>query len=237
MNSFFDSLVCIVPAKTVSQRLPNKNRKPFFRDLSLLDIKIRQLKQLMPAENILVVSENDDRADLSRCYGVQFLRLDPTIYDDNVSLRDFFEIVLPSILTLNLLVAYVTTPYLNQSAIGGMISQYRSLPPSYDSLVAVTRVQTKLFDHHLQPANFGFGFEYKGSQKVAPIFSWIRGVSILSTAVAKKNSLDLGLRPYLFEVNRIQAIDIDTQADWELATTVAHSPDGERLLGLAPARC
>jgi CMP-N-acetylneuraminic acid synthetase len=232
VGTFFDSVTCIVPAKGISLRLPKKNTMPFLDGLSLLDIKLRQLLRLFPQSDILVVSEEPSISALVEKYGVKFYRLDGALYNASYSLRDFFSAVIPTLHTDHLVVAYVTTPYLNQSVIRELISGYESTTDRHDSVVAVSRIQTKLFDGDGSRRNFGFGTDYRGSQEVEPVFSWIRGVSVLSTAIARMTGMDIGHRPSLYEVGRIQAIDIDNQSDWDIAACVAGSPTGRRMLGL-----
>jgi N-acylneuraminate cytidylyltransferase len=53
--------VALVPAKASSRRIPEKNLRPFWRGMSLLEIKVRTLL-ICPAIDEIVVSSDDSGA-------------------------------------------------------------------------------------------------------------------------------------------------------------------------------
>jgi CMP-N-acetylneuraminic acid synthetase len=234
MEYISKAIICVVPCKLAnpSRRLPLKNIKPFFRGLSLLDIKLRQLMVLFPPDRIIVASDDRKIRELLKDKDVG-CTVFPSGYSGRADdLLEFYSVMLKSIKNDYIMSCYLTTPFLNQNVIVKMLKVYVSSAASVDSIVAVGRVQAKLFDAGARPVNFGLGVDYRGSDGVPPLFSWIRGLSILRTDVARKTGMDVGERPYLYEVDRIQAVDIDTQEDWDLASRIAHGVDGCQLLGL-----
>lgn len=61
-----------IPLKTNSERIENKNLRPFIGEKSLFDIKSEQLLKVFKPEDIYVSSENPDVAKLVKKYGFNF---------------------------------------------------------------------------------------------------------------------------------------------------------------------
>lgn len=233
MKPSYDSITVLIPAKSHSVRLPEKNIRPFFNGKSLLEIKIHQVKQLFHSENIVVSSEDPGVFKLVRSSGVRF-HLRSIDYSSGIfTWQDSFREIVETINDDHILIAFATTPFVNQHVCKELIDTYFSLLHSHDCLIGVKRIQSKLFTSSGAPFNFGRGSDYKGSQDIPPLFAWPRGISLIRTSVAKAMGLDLGTSPFMYELNQIQSIDIDCQADWELALAVCDTEEGVRSLGLA----
>lgn len=207
----------LVPAKSCSTRCRTKNTRPFFRGLSLLDVKVRQLKQVFDPADIVVSSDNQDVLEHIRSEGVRLHRRALDYRAHEYSWQDTFRHVLETLDAGLLLIAFVTTPFVTARAYRDAFELYRRLPEGLDSLLAVSEVRAKLLDAAGQPLNFGLGADYRGSPELAPIYAWRRGLSIIEASLGREQGLDLGRNPYLYKLDWLQSIDIDWDKDWECA--------------------
>ncbi len=70
----------VLQARTGSNRLPRKTVLPFYQDLSILDIQLKRLLQVVSASNIIIATtnKNDDNAivDIAKHHGVFYFRGD-----------------------------------------------------------------------------------------------------------------------------------------------------------------
>ena len=59
-------IVAIIPIRKNSQRIKNKNFKKFFKNKSLLEIKIEQLKKIKEIDKIVVSSDSKKAQYISK---------------------------------------------------------------------------------------------------------------------------------------------------------------------------
>ena len=65
-------IVALIPVRKNSQRLKNKNFLKFFKNKSLLEIKIQQLKQINYIDKIVVSSDSKKAAEIAKKNNVFF---------------------------------------------------------------------------------------------------------------------------------------------------------------------
>ena len=63
------TIKAVIPVRAGSQRVKNKNIKPF-AGTSLLEIKIKQLKQIDLLDEIIVNTDSEEMLELARSLGV-----------------------------------------------------------------------------------------------------------------------------------------------------------------------
>ena len=110
-----------------------------------------------------------------------------------------------------------TNPLLTSATLDRAIETYFSNLDEYDSLFSVTRLQSRLSGQDGSPVNHNSD-ELIRTQDLSPIFEENSNFYIFSKNSfnnAKKNRI--GLKPQMFEVDKLEAIDIDEQQDFELA--------------------
>lgn len=75
-------VVAVIPAKSNSSRVPNKNFREFYDEKSLLEIKIEQCLSSGIFSNIYVSSDSLDAEKIARDYGVNFIERDIKLCKD-----------------------------------------------------------------------------------------------------------------------------------------------------------
>jgi N-acylneuraminate cytidylyltransferase len=120
--------------------------------------------------------------------------------------------------------AQVTSPLLTSETIDRAIEEYLAkLKEGYDSLASVQRFAVYLWKDG-KPVNYTLD-RHPNSQTLDPYFVMTFGILLINKQTALKRRYYIGERPYLFEVNPIEAMDIDTEYDLLMADLYLRSRD------------
>lgn len=214
-----NKIVAIIPAKSNSTRIKNKNLKDFGNS-NLLNIKIKQLKEVSSINRIIVNSDNDLIEKLCKSENVHFQRRPEDLSSENVPWSDVFRSMINNIYEEIIFLCFVTTPFITCNLYKQMIKIFYDNIDSIDSLIAVSKIQTHLINSSGKPLNFSFGDGHKNSQELDPIYEMLAGAYMIKKSVALESNYHIGRSPYIYEVPKINAIDINDEFDWELAKAV-----------------
>ena len=108
-----------------------------------------------------------------------------------------------------------TNPLLRPETVERAISALESGLHSFDSLFSVTRLQTRLFDQTGRPINHDPGTLIR-TQDLDPVYEENSNIYLFTRAQIESGRR-FGNRPLLFEMNPIEALDIDEEQDFLLA--------------------
>lgn len=216
-------MVCFLPVRKGSQRIPEKNYKDFNGIKGgLLKIKLDQLSQC-PEINKVIISTNCDKvlAFLKSNYNNKYeIILRPEKYGNSNTTTDELIKYASSILPDgDILWTHVTSPFVDQKLYSKVIKFYYNLDrDSYDSLVSVSKIQSFVVDKKFNPANFNRSIrKWPFTQDINPLFEINSAIFIASKEVYIKQNDRIGLSPYLYNLNPFQSFDIDWQEDFKLA--------------------
>ena len=110
-----------------------------------------------------------------------------------------------------------TNPLLQSSVIDLAIESYFKNLEHFDSLFSVTRLQTRLYWKDGAPVNHNPD-ELLRTQDLPPVYEENSNFYIFSkNSFADADGSRIGLKPLMFEINKLEAIDIDEPEDWEIA--------------------
>lgn len=202
-----------------STRVKNKNIRPFAGS-SLLQIKIRQLKQVARVDEILVSSDSEEMLELARSEGA-IARRRPDEYCDEKS-RTFNEMVtyVASIEARGdlLLWAPCVCPLVGAQRFSQAIAQYEARcgqGAPCDSVVSAKLMQEYLFNEH-GPVNFNV--EHHVPSQLLPRWHVItNGFFVAKRADMARWGFVYGPRPNLLEVDKMESLDIDDMFDFQVA--------------------
>ena len=100
------------------------------------------------------------------------------------------------------------------------IKTYFSLLGDYDSVFSVTQLQTRLYWSSGKPVNHN-AEELVRTQDLPPVYEENSNFYIFSkTSFKQAGNRRIGLRPKMFVIDKIEAIDIDEESDFRLAETL-----------------
>ena len=221
MDESVDGFTAVVPVREGSRRLPGKNLQDFCGK-SLLEHKIDQLAEFLPKAQILVSSDSSQMLALAERKGVRTHERDEE-YADDVEGKPLGETISHIVSQTNLehiLWAQVTSPLINSQVYCRAISQYLSkLQEGFDSLISVQRVHDYLWTQS-GPLNFRTGEGHVPSQQLPLMWRLTYGVILAPREKIINWAYYYGQRPFLFEVNKFEAVDIDDKEDLEIAKAI-----------------
>ncbi len=120
-----------------------------------------------------------------------------------------------------------TNPLLKAETISGAIQKFLAAYPAFDSMFSVTRLQTRLWDSLTRALNHNPAILLQ-TQDLPPVYEENSCFYLFTrqNLLARRNRM--GERPLMFEIPRLEAVDIDEEADFEIADLLMR-----RRLGLA----
>ena len=109
-----------------------------------------------------------------------------------------------------------TNPLLRTETISRAIQLFLDNRSTYDSLFSPTKLQVRLWDNQTRPVNHDPAILLR-TQDLPPIYEENSCLYIFSKETLEKRHNRIGNRPLLFEIDRLEAWDIDSELDFEIA--------------------
>ena len=212
----FEEVVAVIPVKEGSERITDKNFRPFGEHPTLVHQKIDQLKKSACFSHIYVSSNSTRVKEITDECGVEYLPRDPEMCTSRARWDEVVVSIMEDI-PGNPQVAWamVTSPIFEDYSTA--VKRYLESPGEYDSLVAVKKVREYLIDEHCRPLFVGFGIWHPYTSEIKPLYA-------ISDAlfVARKSDQILwrywfGRRPLLYEVSLMESIDVNFEEDLPMA--------------------
>ena len=212
-----DKLTAVIPVRKGSQRVKNKNLKPF-ADSTLLDIKIETLKKVIGLDEIVVSSDSQEMLDIARKHNVTAHRREDYYASSEVNNSDFMVNLTTSVDSEYIMYSPCTSPLLSNETISECISKFRA---GAQNIVTVTSQK-----HHMwldgEPLNYDPS-DAPNSQDLPNIYSVNYGCCILSCEDLCEFRNVVTDKPTFHVTDEIESIDIDTEFDFMVAEHVYRS--------------
>jgi CMP-N-acetylneuraminic acid synthetase len=109
-----------------------------------------------------------------------------------------------------------TNPLLRAETISRAIQTFLENCSTYDSLLSVTRVQVRLWDEFARAINHNPAILLR-TQDLPPIYEENSCLYIFTKDMLEARGNRIGEQPLMFEIDRIEAWDIDEELDFEIA--------------------
>ncbi len=109
-----------------------------------------------------------------------------------------------------------TNPLLRPETVSRAVRTFVANYPAYDTLFSVTRLQTRLWDGLARPVNHNPAILLR-TQDLPPIYEENSCLYLFSRPTLEFRRNRIGERPYLFEIDRDEAWDIDEEVDFLMA--------------------
>lgn len=209
------ALKVIIPLKTNSERLVNKNLREFFKGQSLFDIKAKQLLQFFNPIDIYVSSENPNIENCVKQYGFNFHLRDINLTKSITKETDIvFNLVNAIPGKPDILWCQVTQPLFSE--FDKLLDIYYALDTKYDSIAVVKRISHHILDERGNPVNFNFGYWHKISQDLPRLFEVTWAAFIMKRKMLEQAWYQIGRTPFLYE-SSAPLVDINNLQEFELA--------------------
>lgn len=204
----------IIPVRKGSQRVINKNIRPFANS-NLLEIKINQLKKINKLDGIIVNSDDDEMLEIARNLGVEAVKRDSYFASSTVSINEVYVDLANHCDSDVILLADVTNPLIKDETVKLAIDKYFQNLNDFDSVNTVNTVKMFLWK---DGNSLNYTEENKPrSQDLPDIYAINSAINVLSKETMLKRKAFVGFKPYLLPVNNLEGLDIDEQIDFEIA--------------------
>lgn len=207
----------IIPVRKGSRRLKNKNIAPF-SDSTLLEYKIKQLKNVSSIDNIVVSSDCDYMLDMSSKLGVSTYKRKPEYCDEKT--KPFGEVVAhicSNVSGENIVWATCTSPLVEASDYEEAIEIYkRKKLEGYDSLMSVEEFHRYIWTDK-GPLNYELGIKHVPSQELKALYRVTDGILIAPRKKMIEWKYFHGSNPHMHIMDKRSSIDIDDPLDMACA--------------------
>jgi CMP-N-acetylneuraminic acid synthetase len=212
-------IVCFVPIKLKSKRLPDKMLLPLGNKLlcqhifnTLIEVKKNihldiycycsdeSIKDLLP--NNIIFLKRDSKLDRDETKGIE-------IY------KSFCDQIEADIYIL----CHATSPFIKSSSIADGLNKV--LNEGYDSSMSVSKIQTFCW-YNDKPLNYELTNVVR-TQDIKSVYWETSAFYIFKSDILKIYDRRIGFNPYLVITNRIESIDIDDIDDYELSKKIINN--------------
>lgn len=210
------SWLAIVPMKRHSARVPGKNVRPFC-GRPLFHWVLHTLFNVPGIATVVLDTDADEIAEaVSRTFPVTVLIRPESLRGDLVPTNALIAHVLATVPAHDgILQTHVTNPLLTPDTVAAAMRAFEA-GRGIDSLFTVTRLQTRLYDHGHRPINHDPG-QLLRTQDLAPVYEENSSLYLFTRESFARTGSRIGERPLLFEISKLDALDIDDEDDFLLA--------------------
>ncbi len=218
------NIVALVPMKGNSERVPNKNLR-LMNGIPLYHYVVNSLLDSNCFSKIVINTDSEKiKSDVLKNFPeVVCLDRPVDLQGDYVSMNKIIEYDMASIKANYYFQTHSTNPLLKSNSIKNAIKKISEKSQEFDSMFSVTRLQTRLYDKNIVPVNHDPN-ELIRTQDLEPLYEENSNFFIFSKESFLSNGKKrIGSKPCFFELNKIEALDIDEQEDWDLVESVLKS--------------
>lgn len=217
-------IVALLPMKGNSERVPNKNLKDFCGK----PLYHRVMETLLSSSYINYVVVNTDseaiKSDISKNFDDRVIVIDrpEEIIGDFVSMNTVIDCDVNNVDADIYLQTHSTNPLLKKKSVDDAIEKMIALLPEkvYDSIFSVTKMQTRLYKADGQAYNHN-PEELLRTQDLEPLFEENSNFYIFTKeSFLNSGKKRIGLKPFMFEIDKIEAVDIDEPQDFVIAESI-----------------
>lgn len=210
-------IVALVPMRHHSVRVPGKNYrplagKPLFHHILDTLLQTSEINRVVVDTDSPVLMEGIAR-DFPQ---VILLERPAHLTADTVPMNEILMHDTAQVEADFYLQTHSTNPLLRRQTVSLAIQTFLSHYPAYDSLFSVTRLQTRLWDGLARPINHNPAILLR-TQDLPPVYEENSCIYLFTRQSLLQRRNRIGERPYLFEIDPLEARDIDEEFDFILA--------------------
>ncbi|MDV7390803.1 acylneuraminate cytidylyltransferase family protein [Arthrospira platensis SPKY1] len=210
-------IAAIVPMRHSSERVPGKN----YRDFAGKPLYHRVVEALLNCPLISEVVIDTDSPKIWEDAGAHFptvrlLERPEHLQAGTVPMNDVLLNTVGQVEADYYLQTHSTNPILRGETINNAVRQFLDNYPLYDSLFGVTRLQTRLWDSLARAVNHNPAILLR-TQDLPPIYEENSCLYIFTREILESKHNRIGDRPLMFEIDRLEAVDIDEELDFRMA--------------------
>lgn len=211
-------LTALMPMRHSSERVPGKNYRPFGDGRPLFHHMVETMLACPQIDAIVI--DTDSPTVKEQCAdkfpSVIVLDRPEHLRDGATPMNDVLLHDVSQVPSQFYLQTHSTNPLLSKETLARAVDTFFANYPVYDSLFSVTRIQTRFWDQLARAVNHNPNILLR-TQDLPPLFEENSCLYIFEGEALRARHNRIGLRPYLFQIDRREAQDIDEEIDFEIA--------------------
>jgi CMP-N-acetylneuraminic acid synthetase len=209
------TLKALIPMKAHSERVPHKNVRPLC-GRPLFHWVLLALSASPYVEEIVIDTDSKEIAQNARDhFEVTVLMRPERLYGDMVGITPLIDFEISEVSGEYFLQTHSTNPMLKTETINRAAETFFG-QTEHDSLFSVTPWQTRFYWPDGRPVNHDPENMLR-TQDLPPIYEENSNFYIFSRTSFYANNHRIGASPILFSMDPLEAVDIDEEADFQLA--------------------
>lgn len=207
----------LVPMRHDSERVPGKNYRPF-AGRPLFHHIVTTLLEVSSVTGIVIDTDsNTIREQVNNEFPtVTLLERPEWLRDGDIPMTAVLQNDARAVDAPWFLQTHSTNPLLRPESIRAALDALFSEGDRHDSLFSVTRLQTRLYDAEGRALNHDPDLLLR-TQDLPPVFEENSNLYVFPRDMILGQGRRIGDRPLLFEIDALEAFDIDTESDFRLA--------------------
>jgi CMP-N-acetylneuraminic acid synthetase len=223
-----EDVVFFLPTRKGSQRVINKNTKPFAGiPGGLVENKLHQLLKVKSIDTIVISTDDERTIEIVEGINpkgkkIEIIKRPAELSHGKTLVEDFINYI-PTIVKAEVIFwVHATAPFVDENDYELAIEQYFKEQESYDSVLSVTKLQQFIWS---KESNTIINCDrsvnkWPNTQDLTPLFEINHAFYISSRQNYIKYSDRIGVKPYLFELSKIKSFDIDWNDDFVIAESI-----------------
>jgi len=201
-----------------SQRVPKKNLRSFCGEPLFFRIA-SELEKCDFVEKIIINTDSEEIANLAtqNFKKVVIVNRPAKLIGDDVPMNDIISYDLLHQPEDYWLQTHSTNPLLTHQTLKKAWNEFiLNVEQGHESLFSVTKLQTRLYDHKLNPINHSFE-KLLQTQDLPPVYEENSNFYFFTRNSFLENKRRIGRNFKVYELDKIEALDIDNEVDFKLA--------------------
>jgi CMP-N-acetylneuraminic acid synthetase len=225
METMSNMLSAIVPMKGHSERVPNKNVRSF-NGKPLFHWILATLEESSVVDEIIVDTDSEEIAEgAQKEFDVRVIERPEHLRGDEVPMNDILLHDVTEIDSECFLQTHCTNPLLRPETISAAYEAFQA-SENADSLFSLTPHQVRLWDTDVEPINHERD-KLLPTQKLEPVYEENSNIYLFTQSSIEERENRIGFEPMTFEMEPIEAVDIDEPIDFKMAEWLHRERYGE----------
>lgn len=214
-------MTAIVPMRHNSERVKGKNYRDF-NGKPLYHHIVETVLATKSVSQVIIDTDSDFILEDTATFfpQVKCLMRPAHLQDGNIPMNDVLLNTVKQVPSDFYLQTHSTNPLLQSETVDSAVQYFLENFPVYDSLFGVTRLQTRLWDSLGRAVNHNPNILLR-TQDLPPIYEENSCFYLFTQKTLEEKHNRIGDRPYLWEVSKREAIDIDEEIDFKIAELMA----------------
>jgi len=215
------NFVALMPMRHFSSRVKGKNYREFANGKPLFYQMAEKLLSCTEIDKVVINTDSSIIKELCIKDFPEILVIDrpESLTSEYCPMNDILIHDAHTVSSRFYIQTHSTNPLLTVDSLNNSLKIFKKNFPIYDSLFSVTRKQNRYWDSMSRPINHNDKILIR-TQDLPPIYEENSCIYIFERDLLIQNRNRIGNRPFLYEIDAVEAIDIDEEIDFYLAERI-----------------